>query len=130
MEDMTEIAPTGTCFDDAAELLNEWAAEYPEKDWFSIARLAHGIWRDSSGEPYAHAWVELNGNEIWSEGYVNGERVRFSVPKDEFYSEMKPEDVTLYSLVEVVTLNRKHGTSGPWESKYLRLTGNNSETVT
>lgn len=120
------IMPTHTCFDDALDMVCRWIQAEPKKKWNSIVLLCHGICRAADDEPFAHAWLEMPGNEgieVWQSGLVRGKKFAFSVDRDEFYDEMKVSKMTQYTLKEAWMKNKKHGTYGPWDTRYLKLCG-------
>lgn len=119
------IRPTHTCFDDAIDTIVAWIKGEPTKDWHSLVRLAHGICDlDQARGPFAHAWIEMDGLVFQSGIIDDGRRCEYAVTREEFYSEMKARDVTLYTLPEMGRENAKSGHYGPWKAKYHALTRN------
>lgn len=129
-----ELEPTGDCFTDALEFIeshlwkelgNGKPREQVTKETDERYRLAHGIayFRNGpwEGEAFSHAWVE-EGERVWQAGRTsNGIRLFFPTDKAEFYRDLRVEDVTLYGLADVLVLNQKSETYGPWEDRYIAL---------
>lgn len=118
------ISPTHTCFDDALDLISKWIKTSPQIDWHAKLRLGHGICLKEDGEPYAHAWVEADGKEVWQDGYIGDERISYAVSKEEFYEGYRVQKFTLYTLRALALENLKHGHYGPWVPEYHELTRN------
>src|SRR5262245_36312395 len=113
--DVNRIEPTYSCFDDAIEFIEQAAKDgRPEtRDYL----LVHALCVGSTGEPYAHAWVEHDGH-CWDSGIINGEKGWYSVACGEYYAARRVVKVTRYSVDEMLAMNRRHRTYGPWESIY------------
>lgn len=109
------IEPTHTCFDDAIEML----PEMPDK------LLVHALCRpkfvkeDSSKDLMSHAWLE-DGMFVYTVGIENNERKKFCILKATYYGQMRPYEITRYTIREAAEMNWKHRTYGPWEEKYLK----------
>lgn len=118
------ILPTHQCFDDALDLLAEFASSpWPPLDIV----LVHGIARQPEDHPFdpgkrfAHAWVEVGG-EVWDAGVLDdGRRVRFSVKCAEYYAHLRIEAPTRYTPEEAWLENVRSGMYGPWKPEYLAL---------
>lgn len=127
MKNAKNMFPTGTCFDDAIDLMQRWIQANPTPEWHQRLRLAHGICIRFEGpisRPFAHAWVESDGKEVWQDGFLDGKRCSYSVDKAEFYREFGVLDFTLYTLREMALENLKYGHYGPWKAAYHELTLN------
>ena len=111
---MTDIRPTFHCFDDAIERLGELvrAGHQPT--------LVHGICTGDDGEPYAHAWVEDDG-QVWDAGLIDGARVTYAVFVLDYRSAKRVGRTWRYTLLEVLHANREHGTYGPWVPELIAL---------
>lgn len=115
------IYPTHTCFDDALDYLELVLRAQGRK---SLRRLVvvHGIClHEETSEPFAHAWVE-QGDEVHHAGILRGERVWVTIPRDDYYRELRIQDTTRYTPLEAVRRNRATGHYGPWEPQYQALT--------
>src|ERR1043165_3374248 len=79
------IYPTGTCFDDALDLLVAVLKLNPQ--WEPEIRLVHGICRAPDGHRYAHAWVEDDSDATCAfYGVLQGKRRLFKARRDEYYA--------------------------------------------
>jgi hypothetical protein len=119
------ILPTGTCFDDAIEYLNEIAL-HGQRERLLTLKLVHGICLApegaQEGTPFAHAWVEEAGVCVQA-GLFSGEpqKVYYGVKRAEFYAKLRVQVATYYTAPEVVVHNRRTGHFGPWEHLYRDL---------
>jgi hypothetical protein len=122
------IKPTGTCFDDAIDFIQ---IQVKDKNpaWRMRLKLGHGIClnENDNNAPFAHAWVELDGEEVIQDGWLGEERCTFSVSKEEFYKAYQVQEFTLYSLREMALENLIHGHFGPWKPEYHALTRNSNK---
>jgi hypothetical protein len=111
------ILPTYQCFDDAIEYIYRARHTPP-------LTLVHGIAMASDGSRrlYAHAWVEEYG-KCWDCGIVEGQRLWYSVPREEFYAARQIQETTRYTLRQVLRENQRTGTTGPWKPEYQALCG-------
>lgn len=120
---MTTLFPTNTCFDDALDYILAMVKEYrinPNNE--HRYKICHGILLGSDKKPYSHAWVEFDDDVIIS-GIWNGSKVYATGDRKEYYREVRvTSDVTKYTLQEVLAMNRKYCTYGPWVDRYLDLT--------
>lgn len=114
IENPKSLLPTGTCFDDAMDMLAEYVVRGVTKD----IRLVHGFccW---ARRPYAHAWIEL-GNEVYEGKFMAGDRVFMIMPKTAFYKDMVITEPTRYDVAEVAQLTQEHGNYGPWDYRYKK----------
>lgn len=128
-----ELLPTGTCFDDAAELFVHLLKDLGYKPG-SGPYLVHAIIdSDFEDKKISHAWVEC-GEMGYIVGVLNGERVMVEGTIKEIRSNMKIHEFSRYDPYQVKRYCQVIGdTSGPWEKKYLELckdyesTANHSE---
>lgn len=111
------ILPTHRCFDDALEYLEDLIRAQDACVWSH--RLVHGIVKLSDGLT-AHAWVE-RGDDVIQCGILGGERIYYTMHWDEFQRELQPQAMTRYTIREAWEQNKRHGTYGPWEQRYLDL---------
>ena len=125
------LLPTGHCFDDAAEFLEQLASACPGEARQMRVYLVHGICIASTpkvahaqampaGHRYAHGWVELDDAVIDS-GLWQGQRTYYRARRAEWYADRQVEVYTRYTLREALRQNLKHRTYGPWEKRYLAL---------
>ena len=120
------IHPTHTCFDDAVEFIEELIKEHPDKleDIKTSLLLVHGICLLPNGQRYAHGWVEDNKTDsCYFKGIVESECVFLQADRPGFYENFKVQETTKYTLWQVHLENMLSGTFGPWDKKYLALTG-------
>lgn len=118
------IYPTHHCFDDALDFIIEVLKANPQDRDALLERLflVHGLCQAPDGHPYAHAWVEDSRKTACIfRGIVDGETHYFAAAKDEYYADAKVLEVTQYSVQEALEQNRRHGTFGPWEPRYIAL---------
>lgn len=115
------IHPTHTCFDDAIELLELAARDETPAAQFARMVLVHAIvLHPTTGEPYAHAWVEEDGI-AWQAGILNGERITYAVAAAELRAKLRVQREIRYCPEEVWRMNRMFETFGPWEPEFLAL---------
>lgn len=117
------IKGTGTCFEDMTHKFIEMVvgkegrgAHYPN------LFLVHGICLFKSGEPYAHAWIEMDGEAYFSAIAIEmgNEKVMCRCPREQFDREYRVQDFTRYTFNELL----KHHAHElpPYENKYKKLT--------
>lgn len=128
--------PTGTCFDDSLDFLEQLARECgmfaafvasPETaalhPTFARMRVVHAICVAPTGKHFAHAWVEQDGSSVWQGGVANGRRVFWRMPLADFEAELPTVEATRYTVAEALRLNAEHDHYGPWEARYRALAG-------
>jgi hypothetical protein len=125
------IYPTGTCFDDSLDYLEQVLnieALTPEQlaEVERDHRIVHGICVGSAGVRYAHAWVEQRSRDdrawlVWQAGVLDGERIYFGRDRADYLATDGVERCTRYTLRIAAELNRIYGTYGPWRAEYLEL---------
>ena len=117
------ILPTHRCFDDALDYIELRLREGAHPD--SLI-LVHGICLAPEGphkdKPFAHAWVEHEGRVVQS-GLLDGERIFYSVPSEDFAEMLRPQEFTRYTLRQALAQNLASGHYGPWEERYIALCG-------
>lgn len=118
------IYPTHTCFDDALEFL-----VLGELHSVQRKRLVHGICLADDDSPYAHAWVELDG-DAWQGGLLDGERIYYAMPIAELHERLRVRECTRYAALQAMRQNVATGHYGPWEPKYRELTSDDRRTWT
>lgn len=112
------LYPTGTCFDDALELLQKLALETPRWKWNDEICLVHALCVGGDGELFAHAWVEQKG-AVWHSGILNGEKGYAQINRDEYYKEMGAQEITRYTIRQAALENKRTMNFGPWKKKYF-----------
>lgn len=128
------IHPTGTCFTDAMELLNEVALHNPDAlDHYTLVHaicIAPTVGNDGSvapGELFAHAWLEkvtATGRvEAWQKGVLEGYEVVYAVDVAELEQLLKPQRTWKYSPRMALECNRRSHMLGPWEPELAALCG-------
>ena len=128
------LMPTGRCFDDALEFLQDRVKVNPRLATSDRLWLCHGICvgtgscADGSiapGQRYAHAWVEERdpavGQIAWDAGLLDGERIFVVLPRDIFHDRRQVAACTRYTPVEAWAENNRTETYGPWRLEYLAL---------
>lgn len=122
------IRPTNTCFDDALDFLELQATLFTgsragREKKLDAYTVVHAICQSQapSGEYYAHAWVEEDLDLVWQGGIVAGQRIFFSVAKDEFYASRRVQQPTYYSWRAAIQENHAANHYGPWKPEYVAL---------
>lgn len=115
--------PTGTCFDDALELLAFFIEE--DKRRIETLVLVHGICLKPpgyprEGAPFAHAWLE-EGDLVWSAAILDGVKVQFSCEGEDFRRQLRVQEATRYTPREASAENMRTNHYGPWVEKYRSL---------
>lgn len=123
-----DIRPTFHCFDDALELINERVLEDPAGAPWPHLRLVHGLARGENGDRYAHAWVEED-DRCWDAGLVDGQRIYYAVPHDEFYEARQIHRTTVYTVRQACLENLTSGHYGPWRWEYRACCGRGDRIV-
>lgn len=116
------IYPTHACFDDALEFLVH-PRFVMDAHALRRARLVHGICLADDDSPYAHAWVELDG-QAWQGGLLDGRHIYYAMPVAELRAQLRVRDCTLYTVRDATRQNVATGHYGPWLAKYRDLTSN------
>lgn len=90
--------------------------------------LVHGLIRAPAdygpvraGELYAHAWIEdatVDPPVVWQSGVLDGERVVYAMPGDQFVELLRPDTSTRYTARAAWLENWRHGNYGPWRPEY------------
>ena len=123
---MIVLYPTNHCFDDALDFISNRLKEDRRTAGHLI--LVHGIMlspadHDPPNEPYAHAWVE-DGITVWDAGILEGQgRVWYSVSRNEYYKNLRPQKMSRYNVSMAMRLNALHNNFGPWRKEYQELCG-------
>lgn len=118
--DMT-IYPTHSCFDDAMEFIEELAKQ--RNPIVHQMHVVHGIClHPDDNHRYSHAWVEEAEKFVIFAGIHKGVKQYFAAPRDEYHADARVQEFTKYTALEAAQANRRTGSLGPWEQKYLRLT--------
>lgn len=119
----TIIYPTGTCFDDALDLMEHFILEDCSK--IETLILVHAICLQpdgpEEGTPFAHAWLE-EGDVMWQAGILGGDKIQYSCSKAEMVAALRVQDLTRYTAHQVRDENQRSGTYGPWLPQYQALT--------
>jgi len=97
---MSEMHPTHTCFDDAAEFCMR-----------NGGVVVHGL------IPHPHAWVEHEG-KIWQGGVYKGKRCFYAMPPTEFFAAYTVLKTTRYARPLYLTLWEQLNGPGPWRAEY------------
>jgi hypothetical protein len=129
------ITPTGHCFDDALQFFEAFRLDnaHVRADLMRSMRVAHGICTTSTGETYAHGWVEERVRNdpdrrkwpervVWQGMSAESGCAFFAVALDWFYEAYAVRERTLYTLQECAELNLRTGHHGPWIARYGALT--------
>ncbi len=120
------VQPTGSCFDDAIELISAWLKEGKINAHRLDCKLGHGIAYSPGAVrvPFSHAWVELEGLTYQS-GIYQGQKIVWATDSFSVYESLSIKDFKLYSIRQIWEENKKHVTHGPWEKRYIDLCSNN-----
>lgn len=122
------ILPTGECFSDAMEYLNQKAQIDPagvlKPGAFHV--VVHAICKDDDTPKlgwFAHGWVEAVDECIFA-GIIQdtGEKVWISILKETYYGGLHIQHPKRYTITEVLYLIERTGTLGPWEEPYACFT--------
>lgn len=132
---MIVLQPTGKCFDDAIEFIEESVTRDPDLAFNGGLWLVHAIARipegqEQAGDLFAHAWceqrVEFGGlprGVVWHSALAPaGHRIYLPEPRARYYRRLRVVNWTSYSIQEIWVENQRHGTHGPWLPEYLALT--------
>ena len=115
------LRPTGTCFDDALDLLQSYSIGSPVEHLTHL-RLVHGILTDEVGCEFSHAWVEdLDADEAIFCALRDEERIYVSVPRMEYRKGFRVREATSYTVEQAWNENAKSGHYGPWQDRYQSL---------
>jgi hypothetical protein len=118
------LCPTNSCFDDALSFLFQRMNELRLDKHTDRLKLVHGTMLAPTGELISHAWVEEGGQYVWDHGKLHpqlDEKVVWGSELETYYQSMKVQDVTKYSILQVLEQNKKHLNFGPWEERYREL---------
>lgn len=117
------ILPTGECFEDCTWKFTQMLRDPKHRDNPRFF-LVHGICLMSNGEPYSHAWLELDGRAIQS-GIREDTREKVAVVMEieEYHKRMRVQEFTRYSWLDVIRTAMAHNDEPPpWEERYKALT--------
>jgi hypothetical protein len=123
------IYPTHNCFTDMLEWFAEKLRRDPSLGLDGPAFvLVHGLIRAPedydtvrAGDLYAHAWIEdatVDPPVVWQSGVLDGERVVYAMPGDQFVELLRPHTSTRYTARDAWRENRRSGNYGPWRPEY------------
>jgi hypothetical protein len=119
--DHKHVYPTGTCFDDALDLIQEILKAEPDRfsrgEIVLVLRLVHGVCRHTDGTHYAHAWVEnVAADTCLFVGIYRNCRSVIVAARPEFYSAYRVVETQIerYTYPQVILLNHTTGHYGPW----------------
>lgn len=115
------IAPTHTCFDDAAELLLMNQAFNRFLGQLYLGHLLVESLRKPEGI-YAHAIIlQLEGNIAWQAGYYADKKIYYGLSPKEFGCVYRVHKQRWYTLEDFATMNYLYQTFGPWDEEMGRL---------
>ena len=84
-----------------------------------ICLIPHG---PDTDKPFAHAWVEDDDeNRVYQSGILNGEKVWYSVDRDEWKKLIRVQAFTRYTFEEAIQWNWRSNHYGPWVPEYVEL---------
>jgi len=122
MQEREAFYPTHHCFDDVVDFLNNLAVTGACREELLEYTVVHGVYlAPPNGEPVAHAWLERAGLVVQA-GIYKGERIYYSVPREEFLAMFKIWDETRYTVIEALELDSRMGRP-PWVPEYRELCG-------
>lgn len=119
------VRPTGTCFDDALDFLEELSKTgVSKKELIRDFVLVHGICMTPTvpSVQFAHAWVEWRQQLVFQRGIVDGQVLTYSMPLSQFEQRFNPVKTTRYTVAEAARRNAETNSYGPWEPEYAALT--------
>lgn len=116
-DDDETIYPTHRCFDDVTDYLNELAVGGATYEELNRYRVVHGIIAPDGEAPHVHAWLERDDGRVFQWGIYKGERIMFSVARDEYIAQANVIEFVSYSIRGCLAMDRVFG-PGPWKSKY------------
>jgi hypothetical protein len=130
---MPTILPTFQCFDDAVDAVQS-ALEQEGPAWVRAhLRVVHGICLAPEGtqygEPFAHAWVELDRTFVIQGGVIDGTRQFYVCKRTEHYKLLRVQCTTVYTVDDIAWKNRETMHCGPWEPTYRALCAAKGERV-
>lgn len=112
------ILPTGECFDDAIDIVQQMIRENPEIVHAENLFVVHAVCQSKSGVLWAHAWVEDRINDVdcvlWC-GIMNGEKACLCTDLRDHYEFHRPTIVIKYTPMDVWRENAKTRHFGPWD---------------
>ena len=116
---MTDFYPTGTCFDDIAEVMLYLKINKSNFDPKKF-RLVHAIvLNDQLGE-YAHAWVIYDDLRYEMKFFMGDKVIASGRPDSPEWKQIIVKQYS-YSMMDVIEKVKKHGdTTGPWEPDILK----------
>lgn len=119
-----ELKPTGTCFDDTLDFLEQMSKLPDARLALPQLLLVHGICITPTTKDrlFAHAWIEWPKYSMVLQGCIyKGKRRMFETPKVVFYAQLRPQKFTRYTIFEAAKLNEEHNNYGPWVDEYIAL---------
>lgn len=119
---MSTVYPTHTCFDDAIDIMVEFAQSHPAAITMERITLVHAICQMDDGQDFSHAWVESKHlGRAYFKGLQNGRKELFECDAKSYRKDLKAREITEYDYSAMVKENYRHATYGPWEKKYIDL---------
>ena len=106
-----EVIACGECFPFATKHATEIKADgiIPEDKIFVVHAT---VQPENYPRRYWHAWVETEERvHDWQMRHVTGQ---ISMPRDQFYKEMNPQNIKKYGPREALQTMIKSGHHGPW----------------
>ena len=104
-----KVIPVGDCFRFATMTANKMFCndQFPDEEIAVVHGTVHPKWHP---RPYLHAWIEAGGRCFdWQMNSTVG-----SLPKEEFYTEYRPDKMKRYTRQQAVQNMIKTGHHGPW----------------
>lgn len=115
------LHPTGRCFDDALEFLENEARRGLTLEQAKRLCLVHGVCLSADGHLFAHAWVESGDDMVISAGLLRGKRIFYKMDRATYYAKWCVEEAHRYTLEQASSENYRSGHFGPWRPDYLAL---------
>lgn len=115
------IYPTGTCFDDVADYINDLSRRRKIAELESLT-ICHGIAANDDGSIRAHAWLEHGEpRRVIDFGFMDGAKIVFEVPAVEYHPKSGTIECREYTIREIAMcghLSENKG-CGPWILEYF-----------
>jgi hypothetical protein len=112
------LIPTGTCFDDAAQVFVSFVRDVRNITPY----LVHGLF-NLYNKPASHAWVEVD-DYVYNVSLIRNIKAICVFDRNKFLEAHKCDDFTRYSRDDVISRSMESNCSGPWEQKYINGCGN------
>lgn len=129
MDDRENVYPTHSCFDDAIEYIIHIGET--DQGYLKNLSITHALLKVNNKQfvgqhkgKFAHAWVnDKKKKTILHSGIKGGERVIISWDNEVYFEHHEIIEFTEYTVEEIIEMNAKFLSYGPWEERYLKYCG-------